>query len=29
MLQFLCGLFCGGLVGVGVMALFVANHEQD
>ncbi len=29
MLQFLCGLFCGGLAGVGVMALLAASHEQD
>ncbi len=29
MLQFLCGLLCGGFVGVVVMALFAACHEQD
>ena len=29
MLQFLCGLLCGGFIGVVVMALFAANREQD
>lgn len=29
MLQFLCGVLCGGFIGVVVMALFIAGGNQD
>lgn len=29
MLQFLCGLLCGGMTGVGVMALLAVGRDSE